>query len=318
MGVWCGPLTWHHLMADLETEWAGVLQRWGNSSEASLRQSDSLYRQTNTSDRQTYTKTHTESHARQSSSTRRNEYDRNSSYSSNNDNLDRPKSVTADRRTSLRQEDRRTVEKQEDRRTVERQEDRRTVERQTTRDRQERQGGQGSKAGARQRWGSVSRGSVSPGKENVETNGYRSRSATRSPTSRLYSSTVASRAKQITPVLTEALGHNRKTSTSSQRSSHSASSRGATPSRQTPHSEQYQTRKSASSKSFSSMHRSSSQRRSSVSPPSSSAYNNQTRKSSGSVKISLSSLKKASVESWDGGVQQRQGKKKSVSSVYIG
>merc|ERR1711913_153717 len=127
-------------MADLETEWAGVLQRWGNSSEASLRQSDSLYRQTNTSDRQTYTKTHTESHARQSSSTRRNEYDRNSSYSSNNDNLDRPKSVTAERRTSLRQEDRRTV-------------------------------------------------------ENVETNGYRSRSATRSPTSRLYSSTVASRAK---------------------------------------------------------------------------------------------------------------------------
>jgi len=238
-------------MADLETEWAGVLQRWGNSSEASLRQSDSLYRQTNTSDRQTYTKTHTESHARQSSSTRRNEYDRNSSYSSNNDNLDRPKSVTADRRPSLRQEDRRTVERQEDRRTVERQEDRRTVERQedrrtverqTTRDRQERQGGQGSKAGARQRWGSVSRGSVSPGKENVETNGYRSRSATRSPTSRLYSSTVASRAKQITPVLTEALGHNRKTSTSSQRSSHSASSRGATPSRQTPHSEQYQTR----------------------------------------------------------------------------
>ena len=72
--------------------------------------------------------------------------------------------MTADRRTSLRQEDRRTVERQEDRRTV---------ERQTTRDRQERQGGQGSKAGARQRWGSVSRGSVSPGKENVETNGYR-------------------------------------------------------------------------------------------------------------------------------------------------
>merc|ERR1711936_1099809 len=110
MGVWCGPLTWHHLMADLETEWAGVLQRWGNSSEASLRQSDSLYRQTNTSDRQTYTKTHTESHARQSSSTRRNEYDRNSSYSSNNDNLDRPKSVTADRRLSLRQEDSRETD----------------------------------------------------------------------------------------------------------------------------------------------------------------------------------------------------------------
>ena len=75
-------------------------------------------------------------------------------------------------------------------------------------------------------------------------------------------------------------------------------------------------RGSSSSKSFSSLHRSSSQARSSVSPPSS-GYHSEGRKSSGTVKISLSSLKKASIESWDGG-QPRQGKKKSVSSVYIG
>ena len=90
-------------------------------------------------------------------------------------------------------------------------------------------------------------------------------------------------------------------------------------------------RRMSSSKSFSSLHRSSSQARSSVSPPNS-GYISDGRKSSGSVKISLSSLKygaednssltqkycrKASVESWDGS-QPRQGKKKSVSSVYIG
>ena len=54
-------------------------------------------------------------------------------------------------------------------------------------------------------------------------------------------------------------------------------------------------RRMSSSKSFSSLHRSSSQARSSVSPPNS-GYISDGRKSSGSVKISLSSLKYGGTE----------------------
>merc|ERR1719471_1850239 len=276
---------------DLETEWAGVLQRWANSGDTSVRLTENSVRQTNT-------QTRTESHDILGSSR----------YNRQQDGLERRSS---NHNTAYETERKPSFGEDEKKR----------VERQTTRDRDWREGG--GKAGGRARWSSVSRGSVSPGKENIDT-GCRSRSATRSPTSRLYSSTVASRAKQINPVMTEVHSH-RKSSTSSQRSSHSASSRGATPSRQDQTTDNYQTRRPSNNRSFSSRHRSSSQRRSgpagrsSVSPPASSSYNNnnEPRKSSGSVKISLSSLKKASVESWDGG-QQRGGKKKSISSVYIG
>ena len=152
-------------MPDLETEWAGVLQRWGNSSQ-DVRQSDteSLYRQTDTDSlsRQTYSQAKTESHDILGSSRYDNNHDsldRKSSHytmyetldrksSSKYEGLDRSKSVTSDRKPSSRQEDRKTVD------------------RQTTRDRDWREGG---KTGARARWSSVSRGSVSPGKENIET-----------------------------------------------------------------------------------------------------------------------------------------------------
>ena len=48
-----------------------------------------------------------------------------------------------------------------------------STDRQNTRDRQERETGTGGKTGGSQRWSSVSRGSVSPGKENCDTIGYR-------------------------------------------------------------------------------------------------------------------------------------------------
>merc|ERR1711971_823805 len=65
------------------------------------------------------------------------------------------------------------------------------------------------------------------------------------------------------------------------------------------------------SKSYSSLHRSGS------------TGQRKTSSGSGSVKISLSSLKKATVDSWDGqenvnNNSGKQGKRKSISSVYIG
>merc|ERR1719471_1572912 len=203
---------------DLETEWAGVLQRWANSGDTSVRLTENSVRQTNT-------QTRTESHDILGSSRYNRQQDglerRSSSHNTAYEPLDRKSS------NNLESLERRSTNFESERKPSSGEEERKRVERQTTRDRDWRESG--GKAGGRARWSSVSRGSVSPGKENIDT-GCRSRSATRSPTSRLYSSTVASRAKQINPVMTEVHSH-RKSSTSSQRSSHSASSRGATPSR---------------------------------------------------------------------------------------
>merc|ERR1712227_1038048 len=82
---------------------------------------------------------------------------------------------------------------------------------------------------------------------------------------------------------------------------------------------------SSRSKSYSTIHRTgSAATTSSRSMASSSSSDVSRRKSSGSgsVKIALSSLKKASIDSWDnqegGGRGNRNEKRKSVSSVYIG
>jgi len=238
---------------------------------------------------------------------------------------------------------------------------------QYSRDRQEGLGRQTGSSGRQKWYTNDNRGSVSPGKENMEQNGYRSRSATRSPSSRLFSSTVASRAKQINHSLVEANSqHSRKYS------NRSGSVRGGTPSRHSSsppklsssgrghggsvsapgrghggrRSQDRETplqsytdfkqvaqdggsRSSSSrSKSYSSIHRTgssattSSRSMASSSSKSSSDVSRGKSSGSGSVKI-LSSLKKASIDSWDnqeggGGIGNRNEKRKSVSSVYIG
>jgi len=227
----------------------------------------------------------------------------------------------------------------------------------------------GARPVSRPRWSY--RGSESPGKENVEA-GDRSRSVTRSPASRLFSSTASSRAKQITastepvrprqsgasssriPVRSGSRGTTASTARASssppqrrQRASSSSGQgqdRGSRDSRDTAQLQSYtdfrqvadsNARKQSGglggSKSYSSLHRSGStgQRKSSSSSGVSTSYStseNSMRKTSsgsGSVKISLSSLKKATVDSWDGqenvnNNSGKQGKRKSISSVYIG
>jgi len=216
----------------------------------------------------------------------------------------------------------------------------------------------GPRSVSRPRWSY--RGSESPGKENVEA-GDRSRSVTRSPASRLFSSTASSRAKQITahpePVRSSKSGASsripvrsrgatastsRASSSPPQRRQRASSSSGQSQDRgprdrDTTQLQSYTDFRQAAdsnarkqsgglggSKSYSSLHRSGStgQRKSS----SYSTSENSVRKTSsgsGSVKISLSSLKKATVDTWDGqenvnNNSGKQGKRKSISSVYIG
>jgi len=219
----------------------------------------------------------------------------------------------------------------------------------------------GPRSASRPRWSY--RGSESPGKENVEA-GDRSRSVTRSPASRLFSSTASSRAKQITahpePVRSSKSGASsripvrsrgatastsRASSSPPQRRQRAGSSSSAQAQAQDRGSRDRDTTQLQSytdfrqvadsnarkqsdglggSKSYSSLHRSGStgQRKSS----SYSTSENSVRKTSsgsGSVKISLSSLKKATVDTWDGqenvnNNSGKQGKRKSISSVYIG
>lgn len=217
----------------------------------------------------------------------------------------------------------------------------------------------GQRSASRPRWSY--RGSESPGKENIEA-GDRSRSVTRSPTSRLFSSTASSRAKQINPHPETARRssksggsripvRSRGPSSSTARASSSPPLRRQRPGsasgqergsgeREPAHlqsytdfrqvadsSERRQSSGLGGSKSYSSLHRSGStaQRKSS----SSSSYSTsdtsarKTSSGSGSVKIALSSLKKATVDSWGGqenvnNNSGKQGKRKSISSVYIG
>jgi len=221
---------------------------------------------------------------------------------------------------------------------------------------------------SRPRWSY--RGSESPGKENVET-GDRSRSVTRSPASRLFSSTASSRAKQITahpePVRSSRSGASsripvrsrgatasaaRASSSPPQRRQRASSSSGqgqgqgqdrGSRDRDTTQLQSYtdfrqvadssdrkQSGGLGGSKSYSSLHRAGStgQRKSSSSSGVSTSYSTsdmmrKTSSGSGSVKISLSSLKKATVDTWDGqenvnNNSGKQGKRKSISSVYIG
>ena len=151
-------------MADLQAEWAGVLQRWGNSNQTG---ETSVTVTSTVTDKQSNYKKY-DSHDRQSS----NKYDSYDRQSSNKyDSHDRQSSNKYDshERQSKKSD---SEERQSGRRQSLRQEDSRT-ERQNTRDRQERESLAGGKTGGRPRWSSASRGSVSPGKENCETIGYR-------------------------------------------------------------------------------------------------------------------------------------------------
>ena len=153
-------------MPDLQTEWAGVLQRWGNSSQtletsgtltsgtsgtdsnSNYNKYDSLHRQSSN-----YKKNESHDTERQSSNYKYDKYDSQERQSSNYSKYE-----SHDRQSgqgkSVRQGESNS-------------------ERQNTRDRQERESLAGGKTGGRPRWSSVSRGSVSPGKENCETIGYR-------------------------------------------------------------------------------------------------------------------------------------------------
>jgi len=218
----------------------------------------------------------------------------------------------------------------------------------------------GPRSVSRPRWSY--RGSESPGKENVEA-GDRSRSVTRSPASRLFSSTASSRAKQISahpePVRSSKSGASsripvrsrgatastsRASSSPPQRRQRASSSSGQAQAqdrgsrdRDTTQLQSYTDFRQAAdsnarkqsgglggSKSYSSLHRSGStgQRKSSSYSTSENSVR-KTSSASGSVKISLSSLKKATVDTWDGqenvnNNSGKQGKRKSISSVYIG
>ena len=144
-------------MADLQADWAGVLQRWGNSSHT-LETSVTVTSGTNES-KSNYNK-YDHSLQRQSSNYNKNEshdYDRQSS------NYKYDKYDSQERQSS-------NYNKNE---SHDRQSAQRKSVRQNTRDRQERETVAGAKTGGRPRWSSASRGSVSPGKENCETIGYR-------------------------------------------------------------------------------------------------------------------------------------------------
>ena len=127
------------MAADLQAEWAGVLQRWGNSTVETV--------ETVTSGVESQSKSN---HYRQSPDY--NKYDSHERQSNKYDSHERQSGP----RMSVRQQES-------------------SSERQNSRDRQERQTGVGTagKTGGRQRWSSVSRGSVSPGKENCDSFGYR-------------------------------------------------------------------------------------------------------------------------------------------------
>merc|ERR1719229_1480369 len=202
-----------------------------------------------------------------------------------------------------------------------------------------------SSSGPRPRWshGSSGRGSVSPGKENTESGGYRSRSATRSPSSRLFSSTVASRAKQIQAGPGQE--QSRRQRPSAGRPAHPQPRPSSSPPlRRSPrpskapapggggrvsqdrgraaplqsYSDFRQVAEAGAGARSHAVHRSASTGRKQSSASSSS----EVRRSAGAgVKISLASLKKATVDTWGGQEDvggAKQGKRKSVSSVYIG
>ena len=136
-------------MADLQAEWAGVLQRWGNSTQA-LEATEAV--------ESTVTVT---SIGTSHSSSNYNKYDRDSLQRQDKQSSNHNKYESHDRH------DRQSAQAK----SVRQHES--NTERQTTRDRQERETVAGGKTGGRQRWSSVSRGSVSPGKENCDTIGYR-------------------------------------------------------------------------------------------------------------------------------------------------
>ena len=150
---------------DLETEWAGVLQRWGNSGDTSVRLTDNSVRQSDSLHRQTNTQARTESHDILGSSRFNRQQDGLERRSSNHNNA----YDTLDRKSSNKLEslERRSNNFEIERKPSSGEEERKRTERQTTRDRDWRESG--SKTGGRARWSSVSRGSVSPGKENIET-----------------------------------------------------------------------------------------------------------------------------------------------------
>ena len=139
------------MAADLQAGWAGVLQRWGNSTVETV--SSRMESQSNSNHyRESVDYKKYDSHERQS-----NKYDSHERQSDNYSKYDSHESH--ERETGPRM----SVRQQE------------SSERQNSRDRQERQTGAGTagKTGGRPRWSSVSRGSVSPGKENCDTFGYR-------------------------------------------------------------------------------------------------------------------------------------------------
>jgi len=323
-------------MGDLEKDWAGVLSRWGNSSSASA----SSHKEVTYSSKYSSNST---SYSKESA----NNYSRESSYSYSKD---AKVSVGSNRKSlgSLDNNNQQTVYNRQA--GVERKSSsgRSTLEReksQVFRDREERPGG---KSGHRRSVSGydASRSSISPSpaKENLE-NGYRSRSATRSPSSRLFSSTVSSRAKQINASMSSSNSRsvNGKQSSTSRSGSRPSSSpplrQRSSLSRQSPRpsstsplqsysdfrqvADNSGRKSSGGGKTYSSLHRSNSTAsRQKKSQSESTAI----RKSSGSgsVKIALSSLKKATVDGWDHGSIGHQatgkttGKRKSISSVYIG
>ena len=150
------------MAADLQAEWAGVLQRWGNSTVETVETVTSgVESQSNSNHyRQSPDYNKYDSHERQSNKYESHER-QSTKYESHNRQPDNYSKYESNERQSG---PRMSVKQQES-----------SSERQNSRDRQERQTGVGTagKTGGRQRWSSVSRGSVSPGKENCDSFGYR-------------------------------------------------------------------------------------------------------------------------------------------------
>ena len=141
-------------MADLQAEWAGVLQRWGNSTQA-----------VETETTVTVTSSGTNSQDRQQSNSNYNKYDslhRQEKQSSSANKYESHDTLSKYESHGRQSAQHKSVRQHESH-----------TERQNTRDRQERETVAGGKTGGRQRWSSVSRGSVSPGKENCDSLGYR-------------------------------------------------------------------------------------------------------------------------------------------------
>jgi len=327
-------------MGDLEKDWAGVLSRWGNGNSSSL----SSHKEVTSSSKYSSSAA---SYSKESS----NNYSSESSYSYSKDSK---MSIGSNRQSlgSLDNNNQQSVFNRQSGLERKSSSGRSTLEReksQVFRDRQERSGASGGKSGHTRSVsgyaGSSTRGSISPGKENMD-NGYRSRSATRSPSSRLFATTVSSRAKQINANVSASASRSvngRKSSTTRPSSSpplRQRSSLSRHSPRQSPRpsstsplqsysdfrqvADNNTSRKLSGSKTFSSLHRSNSTA-SNRQKKSSQLESTSIRKSSGagSVKIALASLKKASVDSWDHGssghqVNGKTGKRKSISSVYIG